>query len=154
MSFNNIIVESVEGITTITFNRPKALNALDTRTVRELGEMLTEVEGDRTLRALVLTGGGEKAFVAGADIAEMSKLSPLDARRFAEAGVLVSYGPSFPETFRQSATYVDKILKGAKPADLPVQQPTTIEFVINRKTAKAIGVTIPQPLLLGADAVI
>jgi putative ABC transport system substrate-binding protein len=90
-----------------------------------------------------------------ADFALRNRLpSVADERRFAEAGVLVSYGPSFPETFRQSATYVDKILKGAKPADLPVQQPTTIEFVINMKTAKAIGVTIPQPLLQRADAVI
>jgi len=86
MQLENILWRVEDGVGIATMNRPKALNALDTRTVRELGEMLSEVEADRTLRALILTGGGEKAFVAGADIAEMSRLSPLDARRFAEAG--------------------------------------------------------------------
>ena len=86
MQLENILwkVEGRVGIA--TFNRPKALNALDTRTIRELGELLSAVEADASLQALVLTGGGEKAFVAGADVAEMSALTPLEARRFAEAG--------------------------------------------------------------------
>jgi ABC-type uncharacterized transport system substrate-binding protein len=90
-----------------------------------------------------------------AELAAKNRLPSISGyRNYAEAGGLMSYGQNPAESFRRAATYVDKILKGAKPGDLPVEQPTKFELLINRKTAKALGLTIPQSLLISADRVI
>ena len=89
------------------------------------------------------------------DFAARSRLPSIYQRsEFADAGGLVTFGPDFADLFRRAATYVDKILKGAKPGDLPVEQPTKLELVVNLKTAKALGITIPQSVLSRADRVI
>jgi putative ABC transport system substrate-binding protein len=90
-----------------------------------------------------------------ADLALTHRLPSIGgSKEYVEAGGLINYGADFPELFRRAATYVDRILKGAKPADLPIEQPTRFELVINLKTAKALGLTIPSSLLLRADQVI
>jgi putative ABC transport system substrate-binding protein len=122
----------------------------------ELAGTFAAIKRERS-QALLLQGGPltyehRAAIVA---MAARERLPDMyDIRDFVDAGGLVSYGPDLQERYRRAAWYVDKILKGAKPADLPVEQPTKIELVINLKTAKALGLTIPQSLLLRADEVI
>ena len=90
-----------------------------------------------------------------ADLAVKARLPTMHVEQaFVLAGGLMSYGADIPEQFRRAATYVDKILKGAKPADLPVEQPIKFEFFINLKAAKQIGLTIPPNVLARADRVI
>jgi len=90
-----------------------------------------------------------------ASLAQKNRLPSIyGLREFADAGGLMAYGPNYAERWRRAATYVAKILKGAKPADLPVEQPTKFELVVNLKTAKALGLTIPQSILVRADHII
>jgi len=90
-----------------------------------------------------------------AELAAKHRLPTIyQTREHPESGSLMSYGPNIPDLFRRAASYVDKILQGAKPADLPIEQPTKFELVINMKTAKALGLTIPQSLLVRANEVI
>jgi putative ABC transport system substrate-binding protein len=113
----------------------------------------TRVRADALVVLPSVVLSGQRAKVA--NLALRSRLPAMYfIQQFVEAGGLVSYGTSFPELSRRAAVYVDKILKGAKPADLPVEQPTKFELVINLKTAKQIGLTIPQSVLYRADRVI
>ena len=90
-----------------------------------------------------------------ADLALAHRLpSAGGSREYAEDGGLISYGADYPDLFRRTAVFVDKILRGARPADLPVEQPTKFELVINLKTAKRLGLTIPQAMLIRADQLI
>jgi putative ABC transport system substrate-binding protein len=93
-----------------------------------------------------------KQIVALAAKSRLPGMYPL--KEYVEGGGLIAYGPNIPEMYRRAAVYVDKILKGAKPADLPVEQPTKFEFIINLKAAKQIGLTIPPNVLARADKVI
>ncbi len=132
------------------------LEPVEAAVPKELERAFSVIARKRVNALLVLPDGmfwGERRRIA--DFALRSRLpSMFGNTEHAEAGGLMSYAPSSFEPYRRAAYYVDKILKGAKPADLPVEQPTKFELVINLKTAKALGLTIPQSLLLRADQVI
>jgi putative ABC transport system substrate-binding protein len=113
-------------------------------------------KGSEAFQALVVHPD-PLAFSHRREIAEFgvkNKMPVAAAYGFAEAGCLMSFDARWPDLFRRAASYVDKVLKGTKPADLPIEQPTTFRLIINLKTAKALGRTIPQSLLLRADEVI
>ena len=111
----------------------------------------THADAVLTLSSVVFTSHRKQLI----DLAAKSRLPAMyTAKEFVEAGGLMTYGASIPDLFRRAATYVDKILKGAKPADLPVEQPMKFEFIINLKAAKQIGLTIPPNVLARADKVI
>jgi ABC-type uncharacterized transport system substrate-binding protein len=129
----------------VEMREPKDLEQAFSAMKRERAEVLVTI-----LSALV---GSQRSRIV--DLAAKSRLATMCVEsQWVGAGGLMSYGPSYSELFRRAATYVDKILKGAKPADLPVEQPTKFEFVINLKTAKKIGLTIPPNVLVRADKVI
>ncbi len=127
-----------------------------TQTTGDISNAFSRMKGDRP-GALVLTGDAflhqNRGEIAGQVLAlTLPSIGPHVG--FAEAGGLLSYGANPAESYRRAAGLVDRILRGAKPADLPVEQPTRLQLVINRKTAKALGLTIPAELLLMADRLI
>ena len=133
------------------------LRSLEVYTAEDLERAFAILRGERP-QAFIVAAANLVMFARRTAIAQFAQSNRLAsmyaAREYVDAGGLMSYGANVSDMFRRSALYVDKILKGAKPADLPVEQPTKFELVINLKTAKALGLTIPQPLLLRADDVI
>ena len=132
------------GVVPVEIRRPDDIDAAFTKIKKE------------RLQAINVLGGAATIHVRRvADLAIKNGIPMITTTmRGTESGSLMSYGADFPDLYRRAATFVDKILKGAKPADLPVEQPTKFELVINMKTAQALGLTIPQTLLLRADHVI
>ena len=132
------------------------LQMVDVRVPNELDRAFAAMTRDRAGALIVFPDTMftlQRARIA--NLAVKSRLPTVSAiRELAEAGLLISYGRMLSSEFRRAATYVDRILKGAKPADLPVEQPTKFELVINLKTAKALGLKIPQSVLMRADEVI
>ncbi|HKD42925.1 MAG TPA: ABC transporter substrate-binding protein [Myxococcaceae bacterium] len=133
------------------------LQSVEVSRAEDLDRAFSAITRQRA-QALVLPGANPVAFMNRGKIATFAQRSRLPSmyptREYVPAGGLMSYGPSLPDLYRHAAAYVDKILKGAKPADLPVEQPTKFELVINLKTAKALGLAIPQSILIRADQVI
>jgi putative ABC transport system substrate-binding protein len=132
------------------------VHVVEVRSPQELDSAFTALRSLRTDALIVLM---DPLFISQRTrLVELTATHQLPAmygfREDAEAGALMAYGPNFPDMFRRAATYVDKILKGAKPADLPVEQPTKYELVLNLKTARALGLTFPPHLLVLADTVI
>jgi putative ABC transport system substrate-binding protein len=132
------------------------LQSLEVRGPGEIDQAFAAITKERAAAVIVIADPmliDHRARIA--DLAARRRLPTVAGQiAYAGAGGLMTYGPSLSDMFRRAATYVDKILKGAKPADLPIQQPTTFELVVNMKTAKALGLTIPQSLLLRADQII
>jgi putative ABC transport system substrate-binding protein len=132
------------------------LRRLEVREVQGLAQAFTTLTHERLQALVVVTDGvtfNQRARIA--DLAIQKRVPLLcEVREFVVTGCLLAYGPSYGDLARRAAVYVDRILKGAKPADLPVEQPTRFELVINKKTAKALGLTIPPSLLVRADHVI
>jgi putative ABC transport system substrate-binding protein len=134
----------------------KLIPALDVRSVDDLDAAFATALKQRVDAMLIgsspVFGTWRQQIVA---LAAKTRLPVIyELRRFVDIGGLMSYGPDIDGVLRRAAIYIDKILKGTKPADLPVERPTKVELVINLKTAKALGITIPQSLLLRADELV
>jgi len=132
-----------------------ALQQFEARGPSEFESAFTAM-AKRRIEALVTTNDAMLIANAGglAALAAQRRLPSVGFKQFAQAGGLMSYGVDFPGLYRRAAVFVDKILKGAKPADLPVERATRFDLLINLKTAKALGLTIAQSLLSRADEVI
>jgi ABC-type uncharacterized transport system substrate-binding protein len=149
-------VSSLQAAESAARGRGWRLLSLEIRDAGEIEKAFKTATGARAGALLVSPSGLPDAHARRiAELAAKSRLPAMYAFRFyVEAGGLISYGVDLSENYRRAAAFVDKILKGTKPADLPIEQPTKFELVINLKTGKALGLTIPQTLLLQANQVI
>jgi len=133
-----------------------ALEVVDVRSPDDFEGAFTALVARRV--DAVIVGGGPLTYLRRQQIADWARMHRLPAvhilKEYAEAGLLMTYGPDLPHLYRRAASYVVKILDGAKPGDLPVEQPSKFQLVINLKTASALGVTIPRDVLLKADELI
>ena len=133
------------------------LHVLGARAPNEFGDAFSLATKKRS-GALQVVGGNALFFAYRAQLVDLAAKSRLPAmygvREFAEAGGLIAYAPNLRDSFYRAADYVDRILKGAKPGDLPIEQPTKFELVVNLKTAKALGIAIPGSVLASADDII
>jgi putative ABC transport system substrate-binding protein len=146
----------VEDLAAVAPSLSIELHVVGARTPQEFSPAFSTVSRAHVQALLVL---GDALFFANRmallKLASKTRLPVIYGERyFADEGGLMSYGTNFADVFRRSAGYVDKILKGAKPGDLPIEQPTQFELVVNLKTAKALGITIPESILVRADEVI
>jgi putative ABC transport system substrate-binding protein len=156
----NVTSASTKAVANGMENAARALGLqirrLDVRDPEALDGTFSAVRRDRLQAVVIVTNGitfNQRARIA--DLAIKSRVPTMcEVKEFVVTGCLMAYGPSYGALARRAAVYVDKVLKGAKPADLPVEQPTKFELVINLTTAKALGLTIPQPVLLRADEII
>jgi putative ABC transport system substrate-binding protein len=132
------------------------LHSFTVRDRADLANAFSMIARERPAVLLVIPGAlffGERQYLA--ELAVKHRLPTVHgAQEYTEAGGLIAYGPDRPELLRRAAVYVDRILRGAKPADLPVEQPTKFELIVNLRTAKALGLTIPPSILSRADEII
>ena len=155
-NFGERTMKDLSEAETVARTKGMQLQLVEARGAGELDEAFSAIAGEHPDALVVFPSA--VVFVERKRIVEFAATQRLPAmyfmKEFVAIGGLSSYGPNYAEEVRRSATYVDKILKGAKPGDLPIEQPTKFEFVINLQTVKALGLAIPQSLLLRADEVI
>jgi len=148
-------VDALKAMTSAARSLGLTLEQYEVQGFRDVDRAFGDMKAAR-IEAIAVSEAGE-LFPQNNRIAALAiihRFPTIGARQFAERGGLIAYGVNLFDAYRHTATYVDKILKGAKPGDLPVEQPTKFELVINLKTAKALGLTIPQSVLLRADEII
>jgi putative ABC transport system substrate-binding protein len=148
-------VTDVKELSTLARSVGVTVRALGVSNLEEIQAALKTIERDRPEALIVFDNALTEQYIDAIMHFAAHRLPTIsEGKDWAKAGALLTYAPDYHNMWRRGATYVDKILKGANPGDLPIEQPTKFELVVNLKTAKALGLTIPQSILLRADGVI